>query len=428
MGDSAQPARRSPWLAGSLVLAVAFAARLAALVVLDDPCGIEGKETSWDWGYEQAAIGQALARGEGFSDAFAKGTGSTGWSAPTFPALLALLIAIFDEIGRPLATALAVIQALVSAATCLALLALGRALLGPRLGLLSAWAWALHPGAIYYSVSLPWDSTFAACGITWFLAALAGRGSAVGAGGAARLGVGFGALLLVNPAPIALLPGVLVYWVRGQGLAAACRTAAAFGAAALIVASPWMARNALVLGSPGIRTNLGVELMVGNNDTAEGQFNGAVHPAYNAQELARYSALGEHAYAAECSARFRAWARANPGRFIELCGVRCARFWFGRSPFQGIPLGDGSRRARDWMGWIKWSLHAAIGLLALAGALLIRGGRPEVGLVRSVLVLFPLVYFVTHVFERYRLPIEPVMVLACVWGVLALVGGRRSVA
>ena len=41
------------------MLVVALALRVAALVALGDPCGISGKETSWDWGYEQAAIAQA---------------------------------------------------------------------------------------------------------------------------------------------------------------------------------------------------------------------------------------------------------------------------------------------------------------------------------------------------------------------------------
>ena len=55
---------------------------------------------------------------------------------------------------------------------------------------------------------------------------------------------------------------------------------------------------------------------------------------------------------------------------------------------------------------------AAAGTLGVLGALLWRGAAGSAIVVRGGLLLFPLVYYVTHVFERYRFPLEPLVVLA----------------
>jgi hypothetical protein len=93
------------------------------------------------------------------------------------------------------------------------------------------------------------------------------------------------------------------------------------------------------------------------------------------------------------------------------------RFWVGPRPWEPTILGSGERRHRDWQGWIEWLAHAGFGLSALVGAVLMRGRPGGALLLRGALVLFPLVYYVTHVFERYRFPLEPLIVLcaaACV--------------
>ena len=419
--DAASESRNSPpgrevWV----VFCVALAVRIVALWVLDDPCEIGGKETSWDWGYEQAAVAQSLARGDGLADPFARGTGPTAWCAPAYPALLALLIELFGGIDRSMATALALLQSVLAAATCVALWRLGERSGGRRLGRPPGWAWALHPAAIYYAVNLAWDSTLSAFGVTCYLAALVASGPRASVARSAALGLGFGALMLINPAPVALLPVVLGYAClarasRGE----AARVAVAFLAGASLTAGPWMLRNRIRVGSLGIRSNLGVELRVGNTDRAEGRFDGPTHPAYDPAEFARYVELGEHAYSSDSLRRFRAWVAEHPGRFVRLCGVRVQRFWVGPNPFEEERLGSGERRRRDWMGWVEWLGHAGGGLLAVLGALLYRGPPALALLLRGTLLLFPLVYYVTHVFERYRFPIEPVVVLLAAYVVLA---------
>lgn len=387
--------QRAVWLA----VLFALIARVGALAYLDDPLWISRVADGplWNWGYEQAAVGRALARGEGFADAFGRGTGATGWAAPVYPLVFAALSKLCGGVGETMAWALALVQIVASALTCVALAALARGLGRRDLAAPVAWAWAVYPPAIWFAVTLVWDSTFVALGVATWLAALACAGRDVTPARAFRLGCGLGALALVNPAPLAFAPAVLP-WLRGR-----LRSVLALAGGAALVLTPWVVRNQVSVGAAGLRTNLGVELMVGNNDLAEGGWVGALHPSYSPIEIARFDAMGEAAYAAEAKGRALRWIRAHPGRFLELCGTRLRRFWIGLDPF-GEP--------RDWMGWIEWVVGLVTGLAALAALVLWRGAPGSGWLVRGVLLLFPLVYVVTHVLSRYRYPIDGVVVLA----------------
>ncbi|MFT6833112.1 MAG: hypothetical protein ACJAZN_003293, partial [Planctomycetota bacterium] len=119
------------------------------------------------------------------------------------------------------------------------------------------------------------------------------------------------------------------------------------------------------------------------------------------------------AYSADCRDRAIAWARANPDRFASLTAERFQRFWIGPDPRAKVYLGMGTEHKRDWQGWIKYVSHALAGLLGVLGCLLWRS--PVSGsawIPRGTLLLFPAVYYLTHVFERYRFPIEPIVTLA----------------
>lgn len=411
-------------------VALAVLARLAAALFLGDPLGFhhasESGALGWDWGYEQAAVAQSIAEGEGFADPFRQGTGPTAWAAPAYPLLLGGLVAAFGGITVEVAWIALALQALAGAATSWFLWRLGRALCGPRLGVLAAALWAVHPMAVYLSVSLVWDSTFVAMFLAWFLGALAERGRAPSPREAAGLGLLLGITLLVNPAPLALVPLVVVWLWRSADAAGSLRRIGVVLGVAALVTSPWVVRNLITLGTPQIRSNLGVELFVGNNDGARGPFNGALHPAYNAAEMERYRELGEVAYSKDARGRALDWIRGNPAAFARLTAVRVQRFWVGPDPRDGIVLGTGETRRRDWMGWIKWLAHAAVGAAALAGAVLWRGRPGSALLVRGALLLYPLVYYVTHVFERYRLPLEPIAVLAAAALVLRLLRGEDA--
>lgn len=414
---------------------LAFALRLGAIFALGDVLGFHaasrGGGLEWSFGYEQAAVAQSVAEGVGFADPFQKDTGATAWVAPAYPLILGGLIRLFGGLTVGVAWCLAILQLLAASLTCYYLWRLGRALHSHRAGLLAALFWALHPMAIYLPVALVWDSTLVALSITWFLTSMLERGPSASSRSVALLGLGFGLSLFVNPAPLALVPVIAWHYLQPRFKArrietGGIRRVAILLGVALCSVSPWLVRNYAALGTPQIRSNLGVELFVGNNDGAIGPFNGRMHPAYNGEELAKYKELGEVAYAKDAGSRAVQWMREHPSRFLRLCLVRFQLFWLGPNPGDPIKLGTGLTRERDAMGWVKWLTHFGFGLLALAGAVTWKGRPGSRGVMRGTLFLFPLVYYVTHVFERYRFPIEPMVTLAAAVLVLRLVLGANS--
>lgn len=397
---------RTVWIATGVALAI----RLIALIALNDPLTV-----SWsgleNWGYEQGHIGRSLAETSEFADPFGRETGPTGWVAPLYPALFALLAKVCGGVTMTMVWSLAVLQVIASALVCVAIAFLARGLGRRDLEGVAAWAWALYPQGTWFAVTLVWDSTLVVLFLALWLGCLANAGREPDSKRVFRLGLGLGALALLNPAPLALVPA-LFGWLRFD-----VKRFAILGAGALLVAGPWMVRNAVVVGSPGIRTNFGAELHVGNNDDAEGAWVSSRHPGYGAEEVARYDELGEHAFVKDAGDRAKAWIGDHPGRYVELCAIRWGRFWFDElSPEKG----------RNAASWVEWISHVLTGALALLSLLLWRGREGSGWIVRGTVLLFPVVYVLTHVMARHRFPIDAIVVLLAVGVVFDRLNRSRS--
>lgn len=410
---------REAWI----VFVVALVVRLAALKVLgsaDKPP--LGRATFHDFGWEEFAVAESVARGEGFADTFGGGTGPSAWVAPVYPVLVAGLIRIFGGLNPSLAFTLFALQAMLSAATAVLLWRVGLNLGGQRLGRASAWVYALYPVSVYYPVTVVWHTTLSAFVLTWFFAALTTAGPQATNRESVKVGLLFGAAVLVSPAPLATLPVVFFYLCRYRDSAGeAARVALSFGASAALVCAPWIVRNLVVLGTPALRTNLGVELMVGNNDSANGGFNALLHPSQSEEEHAYYAQLQEVDYAAFCMRRFFEWARAHPVRFAELTGWRYVIYWFGRPPTHVDHWDQAPSVKADLKSWVRFGLRLVLGVAALAGLATFRGAAGQRILLAGALLLYPAVYGFTHVLGRYRFPIEPMMTLAATSVVCQLV-------
>lgn len=390
---------------------------------LSFPGPVPEEAVEWVFGSEQAAVARAVLRGEGFADPFARGTGPTAWCGVVYPAVLAGVMGVFGLTGQAVAFATAFINAVFSAATAVGLLRLGQALGRARHGRVAAWVWVVHPGAVYFPLSYVWDTAILAWCIVWLLVLVARGGRQPSRRRALVIGLTTGAIALMNVSVLAIVPAIVLYWSLARPRAGWIRTALIFGLGTLLALAPLLIRNRLLLGTFKPKANLGVELMVGNNDEADGGFRPHLHPRHNAEELAAYRELGEVGYDQRCRAVFTEWVREHPGDFARLTAERVKLLWFGFSPFEDVPLRSGERKPRDWQGWIKWAVYFIDGVLALGGLLTYadkRGGRILVG---GSLVLFPLLYYAVHVMERYRFPIEPVMVYLAV-GFLGFLAAR----
>lgn len=436
MDENVDPAERPPVVLGELdgehrarsrrrglllVLGVALAVRLLFLFFVQPPPSAP-PEGVWRWGCEQASVARSLLRGDGFSDAFMKGTGPTAWCGPVFPSLLAGLMRLFGTEGRALAVALALVHSLVSALIAPLLWRLGRNLGREDVGRLAAWGWAFHPYAVQAAVSLVWDSVLLSLALCAWMVLLTGVRITDPPRRLVPVGLALGALLLINPMPLTITPAALLFLKRGRSVRAWLVAALAMGLPALLVVSPWLVRNQRVLGTWNFKANLGTELMVGNMGEQDAGFDARLHPSWNGDELRRYRELGEVGYGRDCMRHFRDWLADHPGSFARACLQRVGTFWFGHSPFRPKPLrGAGSLR-RDYQSWIKWWVFAGTGLLALLGALVHRDAAGGRVLLVGTVVLYPDLYYATHVLERYRYPIEPLLVLLAA---SALVRGWR---
>jgi hypothetical protein len=415
-GDAERASRR---FLLALFLA-ALAVRIAAMAVLDTPGAARGA-SPWRWGHEPAQLAQSLLEGRGFADPWGKGTGPSSWLTPPYPALLALVLGACGGLGPGAAAALFALQSLASAATCLALVRLGREAGSARAGRLAGWLLAVYPLSIAYAVELVWDTTFAAAALAGlFVVLLRLRRDPRGAAGA---GLAYGGTLMLNPAPLSLAPALLAF----VGARAGAKGLAAFAACALAVCAPWIARNQLVLGSPSLRPNFGVELRIGNHDQANGRpVAFRYHPSHVESELALYRELGEVGYARENLDRALRWIRARPGRFLELTARRFRLFWLGESPVRDPRREDGLSPAGDPSSWVKfvaYALAAAGGAAGLALGRLERGAR---ALLAASLVLYGVPYYLSHVSERYRFPVDPLLLLGCAALLVTLWERRRA--
>ena len=97
----------------------------------------------------------------------------------------------------------------------------------------------------------------------------------------------------------------------------------------------------------------------------------------------------------------RAWFVQEPGRVAKLMWRRVKWFWLGRFPADLSPL----TRLLKFVGF------TLTGVLGLMGAVIILFRRPQCWLLVGTLVVFPIPYYLTTMAVRYRLPIEPLILL-----------------
>lgn len=407
---------RSVWV----VFVVALGFRAALLFGVANPQEVLGR-SPWEFGQEQASLAASLLRGDGLSDPFGKGTGPSAWLTPLYPALLALVFRVFGLVTADAALALFVLQGLVSAATVVAIDRIGVRLDVPRAGRIGAWLFAFHPIAAWYAVHKVWDTALVSAATAGVVLLALRIGRRPTWRGAALLGACFGALLMLNPAPVSFVPA-LALWLapradgRGIGLGRqSVQRVAAFTASTALVCAPWIVRNILVLDTLALRSNLGVELFVGNNDLAQGWHVTELHPGWSEPETSRLRELGERGYAEEAGARARTWIGAHPGRFFLLAAAKARIYWIGEYPPNDPREFDGVRAAEDPKSWVRFVVHAVTGVLGAAGLLALAARRrAETTLVAALaLGLFPVVYYVTHALERYRFPVDPLLLIGC---------------
>jgi hypothetical protein len=357
---------------------------------------------------EDERVAANLARGRGWTDAFAPGTGPTAHLAPLYPLLLSGVYRVCGTYEIPSGRQAQAGFAIAVAALALALLPLlaHRLKLSLAAGWIAAFAVVLLPVASWSEVNGSHEQAFTTFTLLALIGALAvlqqsgwtNRRAVVATG----IAVGVAALLCPNILLVPVLFLALESLCRPAERTQILRSGMVVAAIGLICITPWVARNYLVLGGVvPLRSNLGLELAVGNRPGADGHTYhegfAEVHPFSNPAERARLVEMGEIAYMAHKRGEALRWIGDHPGEFGWLTLRRAWLFWFG-------PDESWCRLTRHTR--VRFRVAAVIALTAsLALIRLLHRGHPSGRLLTCALVGVAVPYFVTHVEARYRLPV-----------------------
>jgi 4-amino-4-deoxy-L-arabinose transferase-like glycosyltransferase len=423
---TADPGRRGPWrLAGPVVpwspgqrralLAIVLGAlvlRVGFVLLLGDEPLPPGSDP-----YFYSRIAENVLAGEGFVEVAAR-----AYRPPGFVAFLTGVYGVFGVDVMAARLALAAVGAL----HCLVQALWLRRLVGPTAGVIGALLTAVYPQFLRFPQALYTEVLFLLLqGVTlWLVLAALARDGRRSWWLLAVAGVACGATTLTRELGSLTLVAVLIWMVIARrALPGRLRwRAAVFTAATVLTILPWSLRNLQVLGTlVSISTSTGMNLYIGNNPEADGQFVWRLAPgvdwADGAGELqAHRQGLGAAV----------AYAWEHPGRTVALALRKAWVLW--RPPLHGFG-GLGLQATALRLAYL--AIYLALLLVVIAGWRRLRALWPAPALPLLLLGLATAAHMASFAETRFRVPLEALliglaaMVLAAWWPRVAARLGRR---
>jgi hypothetical protein len=372
----------------------------------------------FDFGEEMGAIARSIATGHGFTSPFPEWSGPTTWVAPVYPFLIAAVFKLFGLFSTASAVVLLGFNCAVSALTIWPLWKIAEYVTTRRVAFVCAWCWALLPPFMAWAVFWIWDAALTTLVLTWIIWFTIRLSQAVTWRNSSGFGFLWGFAALLNPSLLSLFPVTLAFIVwharrrREPWLAPSAFCALVF----VLTIAPWLVRNYIAFGKfVFIRGNFWAEMHFGNSIWADGTWQGFSHPEVNMRERRKYVAIGEQAYFAEKEREVKQFIHQYPHFFAELCFRRVLLYWWDFG---------------DFYGYVPDSLmtvgRRTFSTLALVGVVLfLVRKRPGAGLITGALMMFPLPYYLTYPYGRYRHVIEPLLLICAVYAVSRVKELRR---
>lgn len=341
---------------------------------------------------------------------------------PTYTFIVSGAYSLLGAESTAATLALQILNALATSATVLLVFGIARRVCDSRAGWLAAIWVSLNPVVFGYTGFI-WDTSvfiFAACLVVWVLLKLADRPDDWK--GHIGFGVLLGAVALVNPALTVAYPFLVLWMLMRKGNRSAAlimRGVALTTMGWLVAVTPWTMRNYHHFGELSyIRGSLGLVLWLGACPEAHSnpaEVYATWYPMRNEVQQRILLESGEQAYFKEWYAMARTAIGNDFGGWLKLCGWRAVDYWTG-TVFSHADPADG--------GWPKNTLRAAATVLmsleALAlviGLLYVRHVGADLWWLVATILVYSIVYMLTHVQLRYRAPTEPL--IAIVLAVLA---------
>ncbi len=365
-------------------------------------------EKAWRYLYqynEFARIAWAVVSGYGYSSPWA----NTPLAATAVePPLYSYLLAGIFHLAHPYSYASLLIgvglNAAFSALTAVMILQIGKRLFGAPTGVLAAWVWSCWLYEAVVAIRL-WESGLAALWLASGLLLLPELASSRQARRWTLFGALAGVAALTNTTLLAVFPFFWMWlWISYRRRGISCnKLLLASMAVCVLAVLPWTIRNyATFHRLMPLRDNFGLELWLGNHEGVSNRYD-RDFPILDPTE---YNRMGEIRFMEAKRQIALQFIRQHPKEFLRLSARRAYRYWSAPDPFFWLPLS-----ALAWTGM----------LLALW-----RNGLDAVPYA-IVMLVFPVVYYVTHTYNPYRHPMEPVMLLLAAYATVTLVeaaGGR----
>jgi 4-amino-4-deoxy-L-arabinose transferase-like glycosyltransferase len=375
--------------------------------------------------FESGNIAHSLATGHGFSSPFRVDTGPTAWMTPLYPLLLAGIFRLFGAYTFHAWAATVLVNISCCTLACIPIYYAGKRIGGIGLAAGAAWLWAIFPNAILLPVESMWDASISALLAATILWATLALVESQRPRDWCAYGLLWGIALMFNATLAGLFPflaGWLVYRAHQQKHEW-FKNAAAAVAIIILCCVPWTIRNYRVFHQfVPLRSVLGLQLWLGNNDQTQDIFRGDLHPIYNSAEREKYISMGEIAYMQQKKQEAVAYMLSHPAREDRLIAYRVISIWSGGTPYPLVDfLGTPSLRFR---GVLAFNLVAALG--ALCGTIILFRGRSQFAVpVASFPLIYPWAYYLTLALPRYRLPIDPIVILLLAISIQHLAHLRR---
>lgn len=346
------------------------------------------------------------AKGYWFRDPIALAYTFRDVPSAAHPPLYPLVLSAASAVGGTSVLAHELVGCVIGAATVVVVALVGNELGGRRCGLLAGALACVYPVLWINDGGLMSEGLFALVTACVLLASyvFARRPTFWRA---ALLGATIGLAALTRAEAILLVPllAIPVVVLRGRR-----RRAAVLGVALLATAvtiAPWVGRNLVTFSRP-VTLSTGDGILAGANchDTYYGGGVGLWQASCNGKAPAG----DESVAAAFWRRKGTTYARNHLGRLPVVAAVRLARVWEAYAPIQNARI-NGDDLRPDWAHYLALAGYFAILPVAVAGAVLAGKRRMWLLPIVSMAVFVSLVALLTWGSERFRVPVDVVLVL-----------------
>lgn len=399
---------RPPGWSFTLIFGLSFVLRVIELMKI--PSSYLTPRADWELG----AIAISLTKTGQFADPYMIPTGPTAHLPPIYPVIFSLIYQVFGLTSMA-GYASMLLMILLASILFASLPWISRKLgIAAQAGVIGGLVGALfvewgghgeYPTAIVLGLLL----------VAFFQRWMRKNSSSIGS---ALLGLGIGVSFHLQPALLPVILGCIAFelwWSKNQQK---WTHSLLLTLGILLACLPWAWRNYKTFDTIFfIRSNLGLELRMGNHVGAYPAMEvmdvheEALHPRTHLSEARKLREIGEIAYMRSAMDDALTWIRANPGKFLQLTGLRVLHIWFG-------PLHDPKATAQTSV----LTLFAFLGLFFSWKKLSI----PQRAILIIPLATFPLIYYLVAYMPRYRMPIDWLLFLLSGSAIWHWLEARRS--